>query len=127
MDALRRALGGLSGIYALVFFAAVLLHAGVSLGPLRQPVVVPAAIVETLCGAAMLAGAYGALAGRWWAWDGLIYAHATALSGVLLGILAIALGRSAAMNPPLIAYHGTIATLLTGGLGAAFYVSRVRR
>lgn len=127
MDVLRRALGGLSLTYAAVFFAAVLLHAGVELGPLRQPVIVPATIVETLCCAAMLTGAYGALAGRAWAWDGLIYTHAAALAGVLMGIMAVGLGPgAAAANTLLIWYHGTIAAFLAAGLAAAFYVSRVR-
>ncbi|TMR94388.1 hypothetical protein [Nonomuraea basaltis] len=126
MDALRRALGGLSLIYALVFFTATLLHAGIELGPLRQPVIVPAAIVETLCGAAMLAGAYGALAERAWAWDGLIYSHAAALAGVLMGMLSMALRPAFAENPLLTWYHGSIAAALAAGLSAAFYVSRVR-
>lgn len=126
MDALRRALGGLSLIYALVFFTAVLLHAGVELGPLSQPVIVPATIVETLCGAAMLAGAYGALANRAWAWDGLIYTHTAALGGVLLGTLAVALRPGVTATTLLLWYHGTIAAFLAAGLAAAFYVSRVR-
>ncbi|MGP3958924.1 hypothetical protein ACTWPT_23225 [Nonomuraea sp. 3N208] len=126
MDALRKALGGLSLIYALVFFTAVLLHAGVTLGPLSQPVIVPASIVETLCGFAMLAGAYGALTGRAWAWDGLIYTHAAALGGVLMGMLAVAMKPGAEATTLLLWYHGTIAAVLAAGLGAAFYVSRVR-
>jgi hypothetical protein len=126
MDALRKALGGLSAIYALVFFTAVLLHSGITLGPLSQPVIVPAAIVEMLCGLAMLAGAYGALAGRAWAWDGLIYTHAGALGGVLMGMLAVAMNPSAVATTLLLWYHGTMAAMLAGGLGAAFYVSRVR-
>ncbi|WP_188195855.1 hypothetical protein [Nonomuraea sp. SYSU D8015] len=127
MHALRKALGWLSVTYAAVFFTAALLHTGTTLGPLRQPVIAPAVIVETLCGAALLAGAYGALAATTWAWDGLIYTHAGALAGVLMGIMAVGLGPGgAAANPLLIWYHGTIAAFLTAGLGAAFYVSRVR-
>ncbi|MCK2217879.1 hypothetical protein MF672_029390 [Actinomadura sp. ATCC 31491] len=126
-DALRRALGGLSLLYALVFLVACLLHAGVVLGPLRQPVTVPAVVVESLCCAAMLAGAYGALSARPWAWDGLIYTHAGALSGVLLGILAVAFVPGAPAGTGLVWYHGTIAAFLAAGLAAAFYVSRVRR
>ncbi|WP_327590141.1 hypothetical protein OHA25_26305 [Nonomuraea sp. NBC_00507] len=126
MDALRKALGGLSLLYALVFFAAMLLHSGVALGPLTQPVIIPASIVETVCSLAMLAGSYGALSGREWAWDGLIYTHAAALGGVLMGMLAIAMKPGAEATTLLLWYHGTIAAALAGGLGAAFYVSRVR-
>ncbi|MEO3872954.1 hypothetical protein ABGB18_29415 [Nonomuraea sp. B12E4] len=126
MDALRRALGLLSVVYLLAFVCFGLSHAGVALGPLRQPVIVPAVIVELLCAAAMLTGAVGALTGRAWGWDGLIYTHAGALAGVLLGIMAVAFrgdGESALLSW----YHGTIATLLAAGLAGAFYVSRVRR
>ncbi|GAA3652467.1 hypothetical protein GCM10022224_014210 [Nonomuraea antimicrobica] len=126
MNALRGALGGLSLLYALVFLTFGLLHAGIGVGPLREPVIVPAAVVETLCAGAMLAGAYGALSGRRWAWDGLIYAHACALGGVLLGILALAFGPVAG-TALLTWYHSAMAVVLTAGLTGAFYVSRVRR
>ncbi|MFI6733426.1 hypothetical protein ACIBI9_10895 [Nonomuraea sp. NPDC050451] len=125
MDALRRALGWLSLLYALIFLSFALLHAGIAFGPVREPVIVPAAIVETLCAGATLAGAYGVLAGRAWAWDGLIYGHAAALGGVLMGILALALGAGPA-STLLSWYHSVIAVLLATGLAGSFYVSRVR-
>ncbi|MEU6719250.1 hypothetical protein ABZ897_47970 [Nonomuraea sp. NPDC046802] len=127
MDALRRALGALSCLYALIFFSFALSHAGIGLLPLGEPVIVPAAIVETLCGGAVLAGAYGALTGREWAWDGLIYTHAGALAGVLLGIVAVALGAANEVTGLLMWYHGIMATALAAGLAGSFYVSRVRR
>lgn len=126
MDALRKALGALSLSYALVFFGAALLHAGIPIGPLEHPPIVPAAIVETLCGAGLIAGGYGALSRRPWAWDGLIYTHAGALAGVLLGILALAL-RPAAVAAATAWFHDTMAILLAAGLSVAFYASRVRR
>ncbi|MEU7746189.1 hypothetical protein [Nonomuraea sp. NPDC049158] len=126
MDALRKALGALSAAYALIFFCAALLHTGLPLGPLREPVIVPATIVETLCGLAMLVGAHGALKRRPWAWDGLFHTHAGALAGVLMGILAMAFGaaETTALNTW---YHRTMAALLIAGLAGAGYVSRVRR
>ncbi|MED7930951.1 hypothetical protein SMD20_42485 [Nonomuraea sp. LP-02] len=127
MDTIRRALGRLSLLYALIFLAAALLHAGAGPGALRRPPIPPAVIVETLCCAAMLTGAYGALKPRPWAWDGLVYTHAAALGGVLLGVLASAFAPGAQAGTLLVWYHGTVATLLAAGLGAAFYVSRVRR
>ncbi|MFI7641814.1 hypothetical protein [Nonomuraea sp. NPDC049400] len=126
MDALRRALGRLSLLYALIFLCFALMHAGIAFGPVAEPVIVPAAIVETLCAGAMLAGAYGVLAGRTWAWDGLIYSHAAALAGVLLGILALALGAGPA-SALLGWYHSAMAAVLAAGLAGSFYVSRVRR
>ncbi|MEV6040841.1 hypothetical protein AB0L65_57720 [Nonomuraea sp. NPDC052116] len=125
MDALRRALGWLSLLYALIFLAFGLLHAGIAFGPVREPVIVPAAIVETLCAGATFAGAYGVLAKRAWAWDGLIYGHAAALGGVLMGILSLALGAGPA-STLLSWYHSVIAVLLATGLAGSFYASRVR-
>ncbi|NRQ33007.1 hypothetical protein HII36_14320 [Nonomuraea sp. NN258] len=126
MEALRKALGALSLLYALIFFGAALLHGGLELGPLREPVTVPAVVVEIVCGTSMIAGAYGALTERPRAWDGLLYAHAVALGGVLLGILALAFGagESTAFSTW---YHNLIATALAAGLAGIFYVSRVRR
>jgi hypothetical protein len=126
MDALRKALGALSAAYALIFFCAGLLHTGLALGPLHEPVIVPAAVVETFCGAVLLIGARGALTGRPWAWDGLIYTHAGALAGVLMGILALAFGaaETTTLNTW---YHRTMATLLIAGLAGALYTSRPRR
>ncbi|TDE43080.1 hypothetical protein E1295_26730 [Nonomuraea mesophila] len=126
MDALRRALGLLSTCYALVFLLFALPHWGIAPGLLDEPVITPAAVVETLCAAALLAGAHGALAGRFWAWNGLIYSHAAALGGVVLGILAMALSGSSG-SALLTWYHGCMAAVLAAGLASAFYVSRVRR
>jgi hypothetical protein len=126
MDALRRTLGALSAAYALVFFLGALSHAGIAFGAVREPVIVPAVVAETLCGAVLLAGAYGALAGRRWAWDGIVYTHAGALAGVLTGILALAFGagETTTLNTW---YHRVMAALLAGGLAGALYVSRARR
>lgn len=126
MDALRRALGGLLLLHALIFLLFALLHAGLPLGPVREPVIVPATIVETLCAAAMLTGAYGALSGRAWAWDGLIYTQSAALGGVMLGILSLAFGPAVATGL-LTWYHSAMALALAAGLTGSFYLSRVRR
>ncbi|QFY11749.1 hypothetical protein GBF35_38870 [Nonomuraea phyllanthi] len=125
MDALRTALGWLSLLYALTFLLFGLLHAGIGFGSVRQPVIVPAAIVETLCAGAVAVGAYGVLARRSWAWDGLVYGHAAALAGVLLGIVALAAGAGAA-DALLGWYHSVMAVVLAAGLGASFYASRAR-
>ncbi|MEU4575907.1 hypothetical protein ACBI99_07880 [Nonomuraea sp. ATR24] len=126
MDVLRTALGAACLVYGVVFAVAALLHAGIAVVPLSQPVIVPAAIVETACACALAVAGYGALARRPWAWDGIVYAHAAALSGVLLGILAVAFGATDP-DPLLDWYHRSVAVLLGIGLGGAFYVSRVRR
>ncbi|MFI6816581.1 hypothetical protein ACIBG7_29550 [Nonomuraea sp. NPDC050328] len=121
--ALRIVLGAVAAGIALIFVLGALLHTGVPLGPLREPVIVPATIAETVCGLALLAAAWGALGGRAWAWRGLRAGYTVALAGVLVGTLALALGRGEAtvLNTW---YHGTVATVLIAGLGAQLYRAR---
>ncbi|MET8862378.1 hypothetical protein ABZW11_05410 [Nonomuraea sp. NPDC004580] len=126
MDLLRRVLAASSAVYALVFLTFALAHAGVAIGPLREPVIVPAVVVETLCAVAAAIGAYGAAARRAWAWDGLLYGHAAALGGVLLGIAATTLSPGGGTTVVLLWYHGVMAAALTAGLAVAFHASRVR-
>ncbi|MFI6594660.1 hypothetical protein ACIBHX_00335 [Nonomuraea sp. NPDC050536] len=122
MDALRKALRALSVFYAVVFFTFALLHAGITLGQLREPVIIPAVVAETLCGLALLGGAYRSRA----SWDPLLYSHAFALAGVLLGVLSLGLGAAPATALDTW-YHRVMAALLGLGLSGALYVSRVRR
>ncbi len=116
----------LAVVYAVSFYLGAVLHAGIAIGPVTEPVVPPAVVVETVCGTALLAGAYGALAGRPWAWTGLQLGHAVALGGVLLGVVAITFagGESTPLNDW---YHRIIATLLVLGLAGSLYASRARR
>jgi hypothetical protein len=59
---------------------------------LAEPTILPAAIVESLCGLALSFGAFAVFA-RWnRAWTAVFAAHAFALGGVLLGVTALALG-----------------------------------
>ena len=59
---------------------------------LAEPRILPATIVECLCGLALAAGAYAVLARRSRAWTVAVAAHAFALGGVLLGTVALAVG-----------------------------------
>ncbi|NUR90220.1 MAG: hypothetical protein HOY71_39605 [Nonomuraea sp.] len=115
MERLRKALAALSAVYAIVFFAAAAVHTGVWI----QPLIVPAVIAETLCGLAMLLGAYRRT------WDTIIWTHAFALAGVLLGVLSQGIG-AAPDTTWSIWYHDIMAALLALGLGGALYVSRER-
>ena len=48
---------------AAIFVFGGLLHAGLAIGPLHEPLIVPASIVETLCPLALICGAGAVLAG----------------------------------------------------------------
>ena len=77
---------------ATLFFFGALQHAGVALGPFHEPYIVPAAIVETICGVALVAGGTALLTG-WRRWGMALVGNLVALGGVLLGRAALAAGR----------------------------------
>jgi serine phosphatase RsbU (regulator of sigma subunit) len=78
---------------AIIFLLAALLHLGIQF-PLgfSEPRIIPATIVEGLCGISLVVSAYAIFAHRTWAWPIAIATHAFAVAGVLLGITALTLG-----------------------------------
>jgi hypothetical protein len=103
---------------ALFFFGAVQ-HTGVAIGPLREPVIVPAAIVEAICGIALLSGAVAFLVQARKAWAVAMAGNLVALGGVLLGMAALAAGagpRTASND----LYHRIMLVLIGAGLGMLF-------
>ena len=95
-NGMATAIGTLSAIYAATFFFGALLHLGVKIplgfAVVEEPVILPATIVEGLCGTALAVAAFAVLARRELAWPIALVAHTFALGGVLLGITALALG-----------------------------------
>ena len=77
---------------ALFFFGAVQ-HLGVAIGSFREPVIHPAAIVESTCGIALSIGAIALLRGASSALRLAIIANFIAIAGVSLGMIALAAGR----------------------------------
>lgn len=66
---------------AAVFFIGALLHLGVVVGPFRQPRIIPAVIVELVCGLALV---WGAVAFTRMA---VIAANAIAFAGIVIGVI----------------------------------------
>jgi hypothetical protein len=95
-NGIATAIGILSAVYATTFFFGALLHLGVTIplgfAVVEEPVILPATIVEGLCGVALAVAAFAVLTRRELAWPIALAAHAFALGGVLLGITALALG-----------------------------------
>jgi len=95
-NGIATAIGILSAVYAATFFFGALLHLGVTIplgfAVVAEPVILPATIVEGLCGVALAVAAFAVLTRRELAWPIALAAHAFALGGVLLGITALALG-----------------------------------
>ena len=117
--ALATAVGALAALYAVTFFLGALLHLGVRIplgfAVLAEPRIVPATIVEGLCGLGLAVGAYAVLSGRSWAWAAVTGAHAFALGGVLLGIAALALGAGPSTELNTV-YHRVMLVALVAGL-----------
>lgn len=76
---------------ALFLFGAVQ-HVGISIGPFREPQIIPAAIVEAVCGLFLAWGAFAVFGYPVASWRVVWIANLVALGGVLLGIAALALG-----------------------------------
>lgn len=86
----------LSVLYAVTFFCGALVHTGVQIplgfAVLAEPTIIPATVVEGLCGLALAVAAFAVFTFKSWAWTAAFAAHAFALGGVLLGITALAVG-----------------------------------
>jgi len=97
---------------AITFLLAAMLHLGIQF-PLgfSEPQIIPATIVEGLCGIFLAVGAYAVFAHKSWAWQGAVAAHVFAVAGVLLGITALALGAGPSTEANTI-YHRTILVVL---------------
>lgn len=83
---------GLMVVNAGLFFFGAVQHAGFTIGPFHEPRILPATLVESLCGFSLLWGA--ARISNKQAIDSRIAltSNCIALSGVLLGIAALAVG-----------------------------------
>ncbi len=67
-------------------------HAGLAIGRFHEPRIVPAAIVEALCGLALAWGVIALASGTRFARRKAVISNLIALFGVLLGIASLALG-----------------------------------
>jgi len=94
----------------VTFLFAALLHLGIPLG-FSEPRILPAAIVEGLCGLLLGVSTYAVFARMRLAWGAALTAHLVAVAGVLLGIISLALG----LGPSTVAntiYHRVILGVL---------------
>ncbi len=115
-----RAVSVLIVLEAATFLVAALLHTGVpvplGLAVLEEPVIVPATIVEGLCGFFLAIGAYAIFTHRSWAWTAAFSAHVFSVLGVLLGIFALSVGAGPRTDLNDV-YHRVVLVALLVGLG----------
>lgn len=77
---------------AALFVFGALQHAGVAIGPLREPVIIPASIVELLCAVALIWGGVAVWTGSPKAWRATLIGNVVAIAGVAIGMVALAAG-----------------------------------
>ena len=95
---------------ALFFFGGVQ-HAGITVGWFHEPVIIPAAIVESVCGLCSLWGGIALFRNSTRRWRIALITNFIALGGVLLGVAALAVGagpRTASND----LYHRVMLTLI---------------
>jgi hypothetical protein len=77
---------------AVIFVFGALQHAGVAIGPLAEPVIIPATIVELLCALALAWGVIAVLTGSRNAWRSALVGNIVVIAGVAIGMVALARG-----------------------------------
>ena len=78
---------------AALFFFGALQHAGIAIGRFHEPHILPATIVESLCGLSLVWGVAALFGHSPVEWRTAIIANLVPLGGVLLGMAALAAGR----------------------------------
>ena len=79
-------------VNAALFVVGAILHMGVQVGPLTEPRIVPATVVETICALALVAGALAPFYASGAAAAAAVASNIVALAGLALGAIALALG-----------------------------------
>jgi hypothetical protein len=89
---MRLMIAGLMLANAAVFLFGAAQHAGISIGRLSEPVILPATIVETLCAISLIGGVVAAWTGSRRAWPLALAGNLVAIAGVIIGMVALAIG-----------------------------------
>ena len=107
-------------VNATIFLFAAIEHAGVAIGPFCEPTIIPATIVETICGLSLAWGAAAVALRSGSRWRTALITNLVALGGVSLGIAALAAGRGprTASND---VHHGIMLVLIIASLAILFF------
>ena len=108
-------IGVAMAIESAAFVIGSLSHVPLKIGPIDEPQIVPAAIVEAICAGALAVGAAGVLRRSDRAWAFAFGGQVVAALGVILGIAALAAGRGprTTLND---AFHATVLACLAAGI-----------
>ena len=100
---------------AAIFVFGALQHAGVAMGAFYEPAIFPASVVEVLCALALGWGAAAVVKQSPKAWRAALIGNLVAIIGVVIGMVALALGagpRTASND----FYHRMMLALATASL-----------
>ena len=100
---------------AALFVFGALQHAGVTIGSLHEPTIIPASVVEALCAVALSCGAAAVTKHSLDAWRAAFIGNLVAIVGVVIGMVALAMGagpRTASND----LYHRIMLALATASL-----------
>ncbi len=108
---------------AALFLFGALQHSGIALGRFHEPHILPAAVVETICGLFLAWGAVRVFASSTPRWQPPLIANLVAMGGVFLGMAALAAGRGprTASND---LYHKIMLVLAGGCLLMLLFLAR---
>jgi hypothetical protein len=103
-----------------LFLFGAIQRAGVRIGPFHESFILPATIVETICGAFLVWGAVAALKNKDAGCRKALIGNLVALGGVLLGMAALASGRGpkGTSGDP---YHPIMLGLAVASLSALYF------
>lgn len=119
---MKTAAGSLMMANAALFFFGAVQHVGYAIGPFHEPHIVPAAIVESICGLCLFWGATALFRRSTRRWLTALIANLIALAGVMLGMVALALGRG-----PRTASNDLYHRIMLALIGAAVLILLVER
>jgi hypothetical protein len=117
-------LAWVSALNAAVFLFGAVQHVGIALGPFREPRILPAALVETICALALAYAAVALVADPVAGRRVSVISNVVALAGVMIGLIALAMGagpRTASND----LYHRVMLALIGAGF-LLLYLGRAR-
>ena len=115
MSGVTIALAWITAVNAALFWFGAVQHAGIAVGPFHEPRIVPAAIVEAICGAALAYAAAALVRRTATARRATIIGNLIALVGVAVGLVALAMGAGP-RTPSNDLYH----RLMLAAIGVSF-------
>jgi hypothetical protein len=108
---------------AVLFFFASLLHAGIVVGRLHEPQIIPATVVEVICGTFLARGALAVLHHLASERRVALIGNLVALGGVVLGMASLAAGKGprTASND---LYHRLMLILIAASIVILFLIRK---